>query len=607
MKRFSTIFLFVLCTVVCVTDFKAGFADESQSLSDIHVRTESGLPIKLIVVKKDTVYRPKLEENVEKPIDPLNISWLLTPANGKDGFYRFGNTEGEEIGWIKKEFVQQWKTAFTLSPSKGTNFSVYDKDNPTKEILNLREDVEDIAEFAKHNVFILDSADGTPFKPEESKDVIVAVPLEKHKDGITETELKKDISLETMFVIDTTGSMMPCIEVVQEVIRKTAEELNRMAGLQNRVRFGLVEYRDQEDMPNACRTVCKLTDFTTFQNALNNLKVDGGGDIPEEVYCGLREAIKDAGWDNISSKHIFLVGDAPAKGKGEKWAGVSGLSRKDIIALAHSADKFQNSVAGINIHCIVAGAGSIDSDAKEQFEELSQNGKSGDYKVCFIELDTTDEASKKAAIDKLNKFGSGFKGVTNIAEEGTSALDSINPSESVFTSAFYKILVEIKDPVLEGIANDRNSEGELIAGKRVFLIESVTNNLASNLKTLHNTLKNLDMKKRQNTETIINLIKNSLITGTTAGTEVKDDTKLEDILAKDFPIKLEILEITPKAIARMGQDKYDEFCKDLLNVQKRLNAISDKKWNPLKVPKDFKKDVEDYQEEGYQFVPTSTF
>jgi hypothetical protein len=604
MKRFNFLSLFVLCAALFITCFQTGFAEKSQTPGDNFVKTESGLPIKLIVVKKDAVYRPKLEENVEKPIEPLNISWLVEPEDGKDGFYRFSYPESKKTGWIKKEFVQQWKTAFTLSPLKDTDFSVYDKNNESKEILKLSKDADkDIVKFLKHNVFILDSADGKSFKPEESKEVIVAVPLEYRKDNIIQN-IQKNLSLETVFVIDTTGSMMPCIEVVKEVIQKTAEELKNWTDISDKIRFGLVEYRDQEDMPNACRTVCKLTpDFATFQNALNGLEVDGGGDIPEEVYCGLREAIKNAGWSGISSKHIFLAGDAPAKGEGEEWKGISGLSLDDILELAHPSETLQNPIAGTNIHCIVAGDGKIDDIAKKQFEKLSQNGKSGG-KECFVELNTASDESKKQAIENLNTFASGFEDLKRAREEGIGARGKIDPTKSVFSSSFYETLVTVNDPVIVGIANDRNSDGSLIAGKRVFILEHVTNNLISQLRTLYSNLKKItDTKSRQNTEVIIDGIVRVMIPGTTAGTEVTDDTKLRDIIAKDFPITIAILEETPKTIARMGQDRFDKYCDELLNVRKRLERLN-KDWTTIEVPDDFD---EDNRGERYQFVPLATF
>ena len=37
--------------------------------------------------------------------------------NEKDGYYHFGGPTGDEIGWIKKEFVTSWNTRFCLDPA----------------------------------------------------------------------------------------------------------------------------------------------------------------------------------------------------------------------------------------------------------------------------------------------------------------------------------------------------------------------------------------------------------------------------------------------------------------------------------------------------------
>jgi len=66
------------------------------------VRTESGLPIKLIVARENAVFRQKFEEAREYPVQEQNVFWLLTPKDDKDGYYRFGSPDGDEYGWIRK-------------------------------------------------------------------------------------------------------------------------------------------------------------------------------------------------------------------------------------------------------------------------------------------------------------------------------------------------------------------------------------------------------------------------------------------------------------------------------------------------------------------------
>nr|WP_313314710.1 VWA domain-containing protein [Dietzia maris] len=112
---------------------------------------------------------------------------------------------------------------------------------------------------------------------------------------------------DTMFVIDTTGSMGGMI----------TEARQRAAGLASRLlsdpgaRVGLVEYRDHGDSFVA-RTIVDLTgDYSSFLLGLEGLSVDGGGDTPEAVYSGIVEALR-APWDPAAMRSVIVIGDAPA-------------------------------------------------------------------------------------------------------------------------------------------------------------------------------------------------------------------------------------------------------------------------------------------------------
>lgn len=114
-------------------------------------------------------------------------------------------------------------------------------------------------------------------------------------------------SKETIFVIDTTGSMWGLIDGARV---KAADLAQRLLGAPGS-KVGLVEYRDHGDAFVA-RTVVPLTsDYTEFQSGLGRLNADGGGDWPEAVYSGIVEGLR-AGWSAGSAKSLIVIGDAPA-------------------------------------------------------------------------------------------------------------------------------------------------------------------------------------------------------------------------------------------------------------------------------------------------------
>jgi hypothetical protein len=295
------------------------------------VTTENGLPVKLVVTKNTAVYRPKLEEKVENPIEPFNFYWKLKTVEPKDyedkKWLYFGTPDGKPVGWIKEDDCKEWKTLFCFDPVKPTDkvyFSVYEPKDTKCEGKPIAEFAKSDAENQQRLALMLDSIDGKPVAITKSDPVYVAVMLGNVKkagkpDGTSPNAppTARDLTLDFVFVVDTTGSMMPAIEACRSIMKDTVTELSGKEILKGKVRFGLVEYRDEDSYVS--KTTQTLTnDYVKFQSILDNLDVGGGGDEEEEGLAGLKEAIDNAGWDKNSAKYLFLIGDAPLKGKGEK-------------------------------------------------------------------------------------------------------------------------------------------------------------------------------------------------------------------------------------------------------------------------------------------------
>lgn len=126
--------------------------------------------------------------------------------------------------------------------------------------------------------------------------------------------------VDLCFVVDTTGSMGAFIQAAKQHL------LQAIATLQGQDNFdlhmGLVEYRDHppQDTSFVTRSYPLTADFGKMQKTINGLKADGGGDAPEAVYDGVRDACIGMAWRQYSYRIILLVGDAPPHG-------YSGLNR----------------------------------------------------------------------------------------------------------------------------------------------------------------------------------------------------------------------------------------------------------------------------------------
>ncbi|KAM3136527.1 hypothetical protein pb186bvf_011330 [Paramecium bursaria] len=123
----------------------------------------------------------------------------------------------------------------------------------------------------------------------------------------------KTIGLDICFIIDTTSSMGPYIELVKDIIRKLMKSTKRYINKQGNetLQFSVVSYKDHTD-----KDVVKSIDFTKHERAvvfLNNLKASGGQDIPEAMFDGLWEAL-NMSWRDQSKRFMFLVADSPPHG-----------------------------------------------------------------------------------------------------------------------------------------------------------------------------------------------------------------------------------------------------------------------------------------------------
>lgn len=117
--------------------------------------------------------------------------------------------------------------------------------------------------------------------------------------------------LDVVFALDTTGSMSAEIGEVQERLRELADTLAR-AREGERIRFGIVAYRDQGD-EYVTRLSPLTEDLEASRRFLASLSAGGGGDGPESVVAALSAALERMAWDPSpdTDRQIFLVGDAP--------------------------------------------------------------------------------------------------------------------------------------------------------------------------------------------------------------------------------------------------------------------------------------------------------
>lgn len=159
-----------------------------------------------------------------------------------------------------------------------------------------------------------------------------------------ERRVPQRVPVDIAIVIDTTGSMGSQIDRLKTTLQAIHFQLTQLSTKPD-LRFGLVAYRDRGDA-----YVTQVRNFTNdvqaFQQTVNALEADGGGDTPEDLQSALEKAMHELAWRTDALRLGFVVADAvphtdygqeynylvaaqEALGRGIKWTmvGAGGLPR----------------------------------------------------------------------------------------------------------------------------------------------------------------------------------------------------------------------------------------------------------------------------------------
>ncbi len=138
---------------------------------------------------------------------------------------------------------------------------------------------------------------------------------------------------DTVFVIDSTGSMGDEIDQVRENVDELARTI---ASSSSNYRFALVDYKDDpaDDSAYQARVDVPFTRSTSaFAAGVGALEAEGGGDTPESMYSGIMTAL-NLPWRAGVRKTVIVIGDAPGKDPEP----VTGYTLGQVTAKALSVD-----------------------------------------------------------------------------------------------------------------------------------------------------------------------------------------------------------------------------------------------------------------------------
>ncbi|MCX5859127.1 MAG: VWA domain-containing protein [Proteobacteria bacterium] len=189
-------------------------------------------------------------------------------------------------------------------------------------------------------------------------------------------ESYKNVPLDIAFVFDTTGSMGDEIARLKQTIEVIHFQITQLSSLPD-VRFGMVLYRDRGD-----EYVTRVIPFTSrmevFKQALDQVRADGGGDEPEEVQAGLKDALKKLEWRPSGIRLLFLIGDAPPHlDYGQEYvraAKDAEIAKAAPVAIPVEYTYLQamRDAAGQAIKIVSIGASGLNNEGEYVFRQLSQ-------------------------------------------------------------------------------------------------------------------------------------------------------------------------------------------------------------------------------------------
>lgn len=582
------------------------------------IRDEAAGIHKKLIIAADVALYDKPDGSTNETLKPFEIFFQLWPSddarasNTEDhnGWVRIGNAKGDERGWIKKDKVKDpqtnkeqepfipWLTRFMLDPRTPENpqAPAFTIDKINGQTAQVRFTGKGAGQKQAIAPILDDTAGGDTYK--------VAFLLGKAEQPsgsasvAQEQVTAKDLSIDLVFVIDTTASMTPLIDATKDVVKQCVDALKQSnPELRNSTRFGLVAYQDATPGLKPFDIVCKLTNANEFQQKLQTLAAaqQGSEEVPEDVLAGLTAAIGPSmGWNPNAMKHVMLLGDASAHVAGPK--NTTGSTVEAVIAASQkqSGGELVNNIGSVTFNAVRAkqpgNDPAEDQLCKEQFQLIASNA--GRFQGFFTDIDPNNPADKAKTVKEMVDF-------YRIALQGLSGAKSgnvvavaaaANTGASAIAEQCYQLVNALGasdiPPVAQGEASDRDKDGNLVASKKVFVSKAEIKRLTSVLGFLYESMKQSnDAGERSDVAIVMNTLQTAVAMTASGekGTQFDKGVSLKTVISQ-LPLKSDALEITIQELASMPDDAFTEWLTKLESTRttaKEIAEIPDDQWLTL--------------------------
>lgn len=426
---------------------------------------DTGLPARVLVRAFSKVYTARkvddalIARETVAALKPLYVFAreeidLRDPADPK-GWYRIAESEtGQPLGWVRAADAIEWRQALVVAY---THPGFGEEERQRVLMFEYLEDLQDLTEADEREeqalavyqmldegrgmgivvskeperfVNIAESFYLLPIVDHQMTDIdgdearylrlAAAVPEARGADtlaneeyrqqaqqkGALDASAKKKLNVDIVFVIDMSRSMQPYIDNTRKAVTELTRTLIAKEGLEDRVRFGLVGFRDSvEKMPaleftakNFTPSLIDAGSFTQLVRKQARATRIGSKDYEEEVYAGVDMAISETAWRENSLRFLVLIGDASAHEPGHPQS----TTQKNAEVLKLSLqDSSQYLLA---MHLRDYRMGRDHPIAEQQFSTLAKVPGSEEVALVPVDLDEKpDYKNFKNAVASVSK------------------------------------------------------------------------------------------------------------------------------------------------------------------------------------------------------------
>ena len=207
----------------------------------------------------------------------------------------------------------------------------------------------------------------------------------------------EDFNASMTFVLDATTSMRPYIEAVRQAVRDIHRRM-REAGIDGRLNFGLVAFRDSTDavpgLEYVARTYADPNETTSADTFLAKIGGLRAATVPskgfsEDAYSGLIHALDTIDWSGFHGRHLILITDASAR------EGYDSLSASGIMTGEMRNRLRESGVYTYVMHLLTPAGANDHAQARNQYSTVSRFGTSGSQNLYYgIEAGNPDSLSR---------------------------------------------------------------------------------------------------------------------------------------------------------------------------------------------------------------------